>query len=280
MPKPLPPLDALRIFEAAARHLNFTRAGVELCITPTAVSLRVSSLEAFLGVTLFERKGPRITLTDEGDALRGKMSNAMAIIRYAVDGCRSKPDAIRLTCTPTVATRWLVPRLEKYNALATAVPIVLDVSGELRSLDAFDVAIRSGTGPWPGLESMTIMPLQGTPMLAPELAMRINHDMDALLKLPLIPDERWARWLSETGRGEARPTFVSTTYPTQDLAAQAAKAGVGVALLSPALFSDEIVAESLVAPFSHVVEGPEAYWLLWRSGGQSNSFVEWLASAA
>ncbi|MBA3678411.1 MAG: LysR family transcriptional regulator [Sphingosinicella sp.] len=279
MPKPLPPLDALRIFEACARHGNFTRASEELSITPTAVSLRIRSLEEFLNGTLFQRRGPRIALTDAGTELGEQMSKAMAIIRDAVDGCRHRSNAIRLTCSPTLAARWLLPRLDRYNLLPDAAPIILDASSEVRGLGLFDVAIRSGTGPWPGLESTRLMPLQGTPMLTPELASRVGNDIDALLRLPLIPDERWARWLADMNRGDARPTFVSTTYPTQDMAGQAARVGAGVALLSPLLFSEEIKSGLLLAPFDHLVDGPDAYWLLWPGSGQAPIFVEWLLSA-
>ncbi|MDQ2878919.1 MAG: LysR family transcriptional regulator [Pseudomonadota bacterium] len=278
MHRSLPPLESLKVFEACARLGNFTRAADELGITPAAVSLRVRTLEHLLGIALFHRNGPRVTLTHAGVTLGAKAHEAITLLHRAVDDCRGTPAGIRLTCTPSFATRWLIPRLGRYERLPAATPIVLDVSEELRTSGAFDIAIRSGTGPWPGYSSIALMPVSGTPMMSPQLASHLpDRSIAAMLALPLLPDPRWANWLATAACHDPQPTFASTTYPTQDLVAHAAKKGLGVGLLSPVLFADEVDAGSLIAPFAHVVEGPEHYWILWPRHQTAPSFVDWLA---
>src|SRR5687768_12436628 len=109
-------MESLRVFEASARHGNFTRAGKELGVTPTAVSLRIRELEAELGQNLFVRNGPRIALTDAGSRLAARMAEVMTITRSAAE-CRAAGVTLRITATPTFAAHWLAPRLAAYHAL-------------------------------------------------------------------------------------------------------------------------------------------------------------------
>ncbi len=116
MRKRLPSLDSLRVLGACARHGNFSRAASELKITPTAVSQRMRALEAELGVKLFMRHGPKLTTTDRAKALGQRIDQALTLMRTAVDDCRRVRQPLRVTCAPTFAARWLMPRLATYHS--------------------------------------------------------------------------------------------------------------------------------------------------------------------
>jgi LysR family glycine cleavage system transcriptional activator len=277
MTNSLPPLDSLRVLAACVRHRNFSRAASELCLTPSAVSLRMRKLESQLGVALFVRHGPQLAVTREGLLLAGKIDEALATIRTALDQCRSATRALRVTCAPAFAARWLVPRLTAYHAREHAERVALDVTDALRPAGEFDVAIRSGTGPWPGFDAVELLPELGTPMLSPALAGERTMTPARLFELPLIPDARWPRWFERAGLANARPTFAPTRFASYELEAAAATKGAGVALLSPFLYADLVADGALIAPFDTVVEGPARYWALWRTDAPKPPFVRWLA---
>jgi LysR family glycine cleavage system transcriptional activator len=277
MHRALPPLDSLRVLAACVRHGSFSGAAQELGLTPAAVSVRMRTLEAQIGVTLFHRHGPRLTVSDQGALLGEKIDMAMSLIRSAIDECQGARQALRVTCAPTFASRWLIPRLAEYHALPDAQPIRLDASAAVQPAERFDVAIRSGTGPWPGLSAVELLPEQGTPMLSPTLlAGSALLCIDRLLELPLITDGRWTEWFARVGRTNVRPRFSATRFPTYELEALAAVQGVGVALLSPVLFGDLCRQGALTAPFETVIEGPESYWVLWPADSPAPHFVNWL----
>lgn len=277
MAQPPLPLESLRVFAACVRHGNFTRAADELAITPTAVSQRMRALQAQIGVQLFSRHGPRLVVTERALALARDIDAALAQMQSALDDCRRAKPPLRVTCAPTFAACWLVPRLAAYQALPGADAIELDASAALTGPGRFDVAIRSGTGPWPGYEAAPLLAEEGTPMLSPGLAGRRRRwSVDALLALPLIPDPRWPAWFALAGRADAKPRFVATRFPSYELEARAAVQGLGVALLSPALFTDLLARRDLLAPFTARVSGPERYWLLWPRGAEPPHFVQWL----
>jgi LysR family glycine cleavage system transcriptional activator len=277
MRKNLPSLESLRVLAACVRHGNFSKAAAELTITPTAVSQRMRALESQLGVKLFRRHGPRLTTTDRARALGQRLEQALALMRIAVEDCRRLRQPLRVTCAPTFAARWLVPRLAAYQGLPGASAIAMDASQGLSPPGFFDVAIRSGIGPWPGCESVRLMCEQGTPMLSPKWAPRgARLTVRKLLQIPLIPDPRWAQWFALAGVPRARPRFVAARFPNYELEAQAALQGVGAALLSPVLFEQFTAQGALVAPFAHAVEGPNSYWLLWTQESAGSHFVAWM----
>lgn len=279
MSRRLPSLESLRVFEACARHMNFTRAASELGVTPTAVSLRIRDLEADLGRRLFRRTGPRLSLTDAGAQLARQMDEIMALIHAAVDECRGTPEPLRVAAAPTFAARWLAPRLADYRAHDSG-PIKLQVSTTLEPASQFDAAIRSGRGDWPGLEVIASLPVEATPMLSPDLYASADlTSAEGLLGLPLLPDDRWARWFDDLGIDAARAQFRTVSYPTQELAAAAALEGAGVALLSPTLFGSLVREGKLLRPFLHVTRGPDAYHAVVHAGEQRPPvlrFCDWL----
>ena len=170
----LPALELLRVLEACCRHANFTRAAAELGVTPAAVSLRIRDLEAELGTKLFRRSGPRVEPTPAAGALALQISQALDLIRAAIRDCRVSAEPLRVTSVPTLARRWLTPRLPSYHRLPDAGAVRLDVSAELRPRETFDVALRTGLGNWRGFETIPLMPVESTPMLSPALAARVS----------------------------------------------------------------------------------------------------------
>jgi LysR family glycine cleavage system transcriptional activator len=282
MPKRLPALDSLRFLEASVRHANFTRAAAELGVTPAAVSLRIRDLEAELGVTLFRRSGPAVTPTEAGTALAGHVARALGLLRAAVEECRGTAEPLRVTAVPTFAMRWLTPRLAAYHALPDAVPIRLDVSAELRPADGFDIAVRTGSGDWPGFEATVLMQVEATPMLSPALAAGLSSPAD-LIALRLLPHDGWQRWFREAGVEAPALRFYADDYPTHELDAAAAIEGAAVALLSPRLFAPLLRDGKLVQPFPHVIRGPAAHHLLLRPGEARPAvlrFRDWLEDEA
>lgn len=277
MPVVMPPLESLRVLAACVRHKSFSRAARELCLTPSAVSLRMRNLEAKLGVKLFVRHGPNVAVTDQGLFLAGKVDEAIRNIQAALDHCTGTKRALRVTCAPTFASRWLIPRLAAYHSLPDSELIALDASDALLPASRFDVAIRSGTGPWREFSTVELLPDQGTPMLSPALvADEAPISASRLLELPLIPDTRWPRWFELAGLRDAIPTFSSTRFATYELEAIAALKGVGVALLSPFLYGDLLAQGVLIAPFDSIVDGPDSYWALWPQDTPAPHFVRWV----
>ena len=277
MGKSQPSLESLRILAACVRHGNFSRAATEIGVTPTAVSQRMRSLEARLGIVLFERHGPRLIATDRARALAQRLEHALSLMHAAVEECRRTRSPLRVTCAPTFAARWLVPRLALYQALPGADAIALDATQALQPPGAFDIAIRSGVGPWPGYSAVRLATELGTPLLSPgALPSGRRMTLRQLLQMPLIPDPRWPRWFELAGLANAKPNFISTRFPNYELEAQAAVKGVGAALLSPVLFEELMAQGALVAPFPWVLEGPSSYWLLWRRGSSESHFGRWV----
>ena len=277
MKKRLPSLDSLRVLAACARYGNFSRAASELKITPTAVSQRMRALEAELGVHLFKRHGPKLTATDRAKALGQRMERALSLIRSAVDDCRRVQQPLRVSCAPTFAARWLMPRLATYHSAPGADAIALDDSQVVLPAGSFDVAIRAGDGPWPGSNSVKLISEQRTPMLSPKWLPR-PLSVKSLLKVPLIQDSGWMQWFEIAGIPNAKPTFATTRYPNYELEAQAAVQGVGAALLSRILFSDLLTQGALIAPFPQVLVGKKDYWLLWADEAADSHFVRWIKS--
>jgi LysR family glycine cleavage system transcriptional activator len=277
--KALPPLESLRVLAACVRLGNFSRAAAELGITPTAVSQRIRALEAQIGVTLFRRHGPKLTTTDRARALGQRINDALNLMHGAVDDCRRIKHPLRVTCAPTFAARWLVPHLVTYQTLPGASAIALDATQSLSPHGSFDVAIRSGRGPWPGYESVRLLSDNGTPMLSPKWAPPGScMTVKKLCRIPLIPDSRWTAWFKLAGVPNARPRFVAARFPNYELEAQAAVQGIGAALLSTDLFRQFIAQGTLVAPFALTVEGPSSYWMLWTKECADAHFLGWMKS--
>jgi LysR family glycine cleavage system transcriptional activator len=260
------PLNALRTFEAAARLGSFLKAAEVLGVTPGAVSRQVQALEAELGLRLFDRFNRAVRLTDAGRRLAEGVSEGLEAIAAAVQ--RARPDAggpLVVSVLHSFAAKWLVPRLSSYEAAYPGERVMVMASDQAVDLarESVDVAIRLGTGPYPGLNVQRLFSGELAPVCAPSIAPRLKQPQD-LLTQPLIHDvtkhvlePSWDSWLEAHGlrRAEsAEDLHVSNSY----LAVDAAARGRGVALAERALVVDDLAAgrvaqplASLPSPFSH-----------------------------
>jgi LysR family glycine cleavage system transcriptional activator len=293
MASTLPPLAAIRSFEAAARHQSFTRAAEELGMTQAAVSYQIKLLEERVGRPLFSRGARGVTLSDAGRRLAPAVSEAFTQIRAAFEDLSETAEGIlRITALATFAANWLVPRLGTFQAQHPTIAVSLDVTNVVLDLEQgeVDVGLRSGHGHWPGLTAHPLMPAAFTPMLSPQLLERsgpLKEPAD-LLNLPLIDpaDDWWVEWFQEAG--VSTPDLSDRTgirVWNQQLAGRAALAGQGAAILMPAFFADELASGLLVQPFPIVRTTSDShYWLVYaearRRSPKIRAFRDWILAEA
>lgn len=262
------PLNALKVFEAAARHGSFTRAGEELGLTQTAVSYQIKVLEEILGEPLFLRRPRQVSLTEAGVTLAPKLAEAFGLIDTAVaDMLGGAEGTLVIHTTATFATRWLAHHLGTFQLENPGIAVRLETSQEMVdfSRTEADVAIRSGGGIWPGLKAHFLMKNDFTPMLSPALAETIGgvHEPADLLRLRIIdPGDTWWRiWFNAAGLPDAdlkgRPI---SRYGVQAFEAAAAIAGQGVAILKPEFYADDVALRRLVQPFDLRATDGSDYW--------------------
>jgi len=258
------PLNALRAFEASARHLSFTRAAEELCVTQAAVSHQVKGLEARLGATLFRRLARGLVLTDEGQALLPVLTDSFERIGRAMQ--RFQDGAVREVLTVgvvgTFAVRWLLPRLARFREANPLIEVRLRTHNNKVDLvaEGLDMAIRFGDGAWHGVQTDEIFKAPLTPLCTPQLASRLDG-AQALASLPLLRSyrrEEWPAWFAVAG--VEAPAISGPVFDSLSLMVQAAIEGVGVALAPPVMFGRELHARQLVQPFPILAEAG-SYWL-------------------
>jgi LysR family glycine cleavage system transcriptional activator len=285
----LPPLNALKAFEAAARHESFTQAAQELCVTQGAVSQQVKALEAELGCRLFNREHRRLIITAAG-------RNYLMVVRDAFDRLALGTEALlqqqnagvlTVSTSPNFASKWLVHRLGRFAEQHPSID--LRVSASLLHVDFaredFDVAIRHGDGHWPTLDVTRLCEEELFPVCSPEITQGLRTPAD-LKNYPLLhTDERrdWGTWLAtakvvdvDYGRG---PVFNQAS-----MAIDAAVDGQGVALARSALAAWDLVTGRLVRPFGAVLKLPYSYWIVCPKPNASLpkivSFRSWLLAEA
>jgi len=288
----LPPLSAIRVFEAAARHLSFTRAADELGMTQAAVSYQIKLLEERVGGPLFLRRPREVALTEAGQQLAPKLRDAFEILREAFSDLAEQAEGtLTISTMHTFAANWLAPRLGTFSLAHPNIAVRLETTTRLVDFarEEVDVAVRSGNGAWPGLVATKLLDVRFTPMLAPALAASIAgvHAPADILKLPLLDptDEWWIIWLKAhdlpLSALEGRP---ATTFSVQSLMAEEAMAGRGVALLMPEYFSREIEQGRLVRPFERVIDEDSGYWLAYpesrRNVPKIKFFRDWIVAEA
>jgi LysR family transcriptional regulator, glycine cleavage system transcriptional activator len=273
MDRRLPPLNALRAFEVASRHLSFTKAADELAVTQAAVSYQIRQLEEHVGRELFVRLTRRLELTPAGVELQGAVQDAFDRIRSTMhkltDAAEDK--VLSVTTLSTFASHWLVPRLGHFQLRHPDLAVRLDSSVTLGDLNhRFDVAIRAGKGQWPGMRAERLVEYTLTPVLSPILADRmggISQPSD-LTRLPLLdythPDDvrYWHEWFALAGVAVERVRG-GPQYDVQSITGQAAVMGQGAALVCPAFFAADIAAGRLVLPFPDLIlRTDRSYWLV------------------
>ncbi|WP_066342105.1 LysR substrate-binding domain-containing protein [Azohydromonas lata] len=284
----LPPLPLLRTFEAAARHLSFTKAAQELHVTPAAVSQQIKALEEALGVALFQRLTRALRLTDAGAALLPGVTEAFNCLTAAVERVRAPAAAtLDLAAPPSFASHWLVPRLDDFCRRHPAIELRLssgldavEHGGEATALQRLralagdgvnHVAILFGTGSHPGWHVDTLFTPHYLPVCAPALAQGLREPAD-VLAATLIHDETlagagtlgfgWPQWLQAAGVRGTAPARQTRRFANGVLAMEAARAGQGVALAAREMVAPHLAAGTLVAPFALSVEAPFCYCLV------------------
>lgn len=284
----LPPIAALRAFEAAARLGSVTGAARELDLTQGAVSRQILALEAQLGVTLFHRERQTIRLTLAGDAYAAEVRAGLRKISAASLALRANPQGgtLRLACLPTFAARWLVPRLPAF--LAAAPGVTVNVLTRLAPFDfardPFDAAIHFGLPDWPGTEMLRLFSEEVMPMCSPALKARHTFTQPAdlraapLLHLDTRPDA-WEGYLAAAGAPAAG--LHGALFDQFSTLTQAAVAGLGLALL-PLILTAEERADGRLVPAIDLAQGSEAaYWLVWPAERADHpplrAFRDWLA---
>ncbi|KGM32982.1 transcriptional regulator [Inquilinus limosus MP06] len=282
----MPSLNGVRSFAAAGRHLNLTAAAQELGVTQGAVSRAVQALEVELGTPLFRRIGRGIELTPAGAAYHARVTDALAQIAAATRALRrpEREGILSLSVLPTFALRWLVPRLPRFHERHPDIQVDLSASEELIDFgaDPVDLALRNGTGGWPGAEATLLMNETVGVFCAPDLQRRIAAPADLRHHRLLVHTTRsaaWADYFASLGLG---PPEVSG-FPGFEhffMLAEAAAAGMGLALLPLFLARADVAAGRLVQPLGHTMRPASAYYLLHAPGQGSlrkiRLFRQWL----
>ncbi len=287
----LPPLNGLRAFEAAARHLSFTRAAAELNVTQAAISHQIRMLEDRLGVKLFVRRNRTVLLSEAGQAYLPALRDAFDLIDQATDRLlrRDEGGPLVISSTASFATKWLVPRLSSFQSLHPEIEVQLSTSFELVDFqrDAVDAAIRWGLGKWPGLHVERLFTQDLFPVCAPAMAKGragLKHPSDlarvTLLHTTAARDD-WRLWLTAAGvRG-----VDASRGPVFDqlfTALQAAIDGVGVALGQTQLVERDIAAGRLVRPFELSLPIEAAYYFVCPPAAlkrrKVKAFHDWMLS--
>ena len=284
----LPPMTAVRVFEAAARHQSFTRAAEELGMTQAAVSYQIRVLEDRVGAPLFTRLPRQVVLTEKGLQLAPAVTEAFEALRVAFAGVENSVQThIALTTTHTLASNWLIPRLGSFRQRHPGIAVQVDISQQMVDLMAhdFDVAIRAGAGDWPDLEKHFLFDNLVTPVCSPDLirGMALRRPED-LLSLPLMsPDDPWwHEWFALAGVENANLSRRSDySLGVQQFEGMAAVAGQGVAIVNISFFRDELAAGRLVQPFDVILKS-RSYWLVYpkarRRYAKIQAFRDWLLS--
>ncbi len=296
MSRHLPPLNGLRAFEAAARHLSFAKAAEELNVTPAAVSQQVKGLEAFYGVKLFRRLTRALILTDAGQAAlptlrEGFDKLAEAASRIATHQSNS---VLTVSVTPSFGAKWLVPRLERFSSAHPEFDVRIDASEALTNFaaDDVDVAIRYGSGDYEGLHSTCLMADAAFPVCSPALLggprrlctpddLRQHTLLHVQWKMQNELQPNWGMWLKTAGI-EGIDVSRGPRFSYEGLCVQAAVEGMGVALALHSLVGDDLKAGRLVRPFPpSVIDATKfCYFLVCPQAhveiAKVKSFREWL----
>ncbi|MGQ9369508.1 transcriptional regulator GcvA [Azospirillum sp. ST 5-10] len=282
----LPPLSTLRVFEAAARHLSFKDAAEELGLTPSAVSRSVLVLEEWLGTPLFTRGNRTVSLTAAGAAYVPQVRAALDLLARATEAVpdRTARGTLAISAAPTFGLRWLVPRLGRFQARHPGIVLTVDTAHRPVEFprDGFDVAIRMGAGPWPGLEALHLVTEELVPVCAPALAERIATPADlagqTLLHVTSTATD-WAHWAARrgvAGLDVARGLRFDTIQYALDAAAQ----GLGVAMGRHPVVDRDLDSGTLVAVLGPPVRSTAAYWLVCAAASlarpEVRAFRDWL----
>lgn len=288
----LPPLSSIRVFEAAARHQNLSRAAEELNMTQSAVSYQIKQIEAFVGAPLFVREARGVRLNQRGEQLAPMVQAALTSLARAFRAVSDKAHSVLTISTmQTIAGNWLAPRIGSFQMLHPEFAVRLDISSTLADFaaDGIDVAIRSGRGDWPGLESHLLFEQTFTAVASPAYLAREGRPAtpeDMLSHVLIAPsDEWWDIWFRAAGV----PTPITFTRPgidveTQQMAASVALAGHGIAIVTPRFEAQSFASGKLVTLFDITASSGDGYYLAYpreqRSSRKIKLFRDWVLKEA
>jgi LysR family glycine cleavage system transcriptional activator len=283
----LPPLPAIRVFEAVARHLSFTKAAAELGVTQAAVSYQIKLLENRVGTVLFRRLTRKLALTETGQRLVQPVRDALGGLADAFAVAETDENSVlRIKAMYTFATNWVVPRLGRFTQAYPQYRVCLDTSAGATNFVAeqIDIEIRSDHGQWSGPALERLMPIFLTPMVSPSLLASIGGAESPLdlLKMPLLreDDSAWEKWFALAGHTVPPGIARGPQLDTRQIMGRAAIEGQGVALLVPEFFTDEIVAGRLVQPFPQLLFTKLHYCLAYPKSRQHlpkiQAFRSWI----
>jgi len=291
MPRQLPPLNALRAFEAAARSESFTRAAEELCVTQGAVSHQVKLLEATLGIKLFNREHQRLVITGAGREYLNVVRDALDRIAAGTERIvqRQNTGVLTVSTSPDFAAKWLVNRLGRFAEAHSGID--LRVSATMHHIDfvreEVDVAVRHGDGNWSGLDAVRLCTEQLFPVCSPRLMAgrtRIAKPSD-LLKFPLLhleDSKAWSNWFDAAGV-DAEMSH-GLVLNRASMLIDAAVNGQGVALARTALAAWDLINGRLVKPFDLALKLSKTYWIVCPKAASMQpkivTFRDWLLAEA
>ncbi|MBH1963509.1 MAG: LysR family transcriptional regulator [Comamonadaceae bacterium] len=289
----LPPLNAIRVFEAIGRTGSVKAAADELFVTPGAASRQLAKLEQSLEVPLFKRSHRQITLTPAGLRYFETVSELLVQLSDVTDEIRTSKGRrpLHIWCPMTFGQRWLVPRLQAFRKQHPDRVVIFTTSlGPIdRNSTTTDVAIRIGRGSWPGCVSHRLMPIRLTPVCSPALLEQVgpfNNARDLLRTTLLQSSARpgyWRIWLDAAGAKDIDPDQ-GITFESVSLAYQMAISGAGVSMGQAVLVADDLSAKRLVAPFPLVADSMDAFYLIYPNRLAQDPFVcqfrDWILEEA
>lgn len=286
MTRPHLPLNALRAFEASARHLSFTKAAIELRVTQGAVAHQVKALEQRLGLVLFRRLPRGLALTDEGIALLPDLSHSfdrIAALLEHFSGGRLR-EVLHLGVVGTFAVGWLMPRLSDFHTAHPFVDLRLSTNNNRVDIAAegLDYAIRFGDGAWHGTESEKLLDAPFAPLCTPEIAVRLAEpcDLKRLTLLRSYRSDEWPLWFAAAGIDA--PAIKGPVFDSSWTMIEAAMLGLGVALAPPVMFQRQLMEGLIAQPFDIGVE-TGGYWLTWLKSKQPTpamrAFRDWITAS-
>jgi len=292
MPRRLPPLNALKAFEAAARHESFTRAAEELCVTQGAVSHQVKALEAELGLRLFNRERQRVVITEAGRAYLVVIRDAFDRIGEGTERLlqRQRGGALTVTTSPNFAAKWLVHRLGRFAEVHPEIDLRISATPQHVdfSREDIDLGIRHGDGTAPGLHVIRLCTEELFPVCSPKLLdgrnrLRTPSDLGRFTLLHVSERQGWRQWLDFTGVQGVDPSR-GPILNHASMAIDAAVDGQGIALARTALAAWDLIGGRLVRPFDAAMPASYAYWIVCSKAvaklPKIVAFSDWLLAEA
>ncbi len=289
----LPPLNALRAFEATARLSTLAAAAAELNVTPSAISHQIRTLEETLDIRLFRRANRRLSLTKDGRTLLPGLTDGFRRLTAAVAELEAnqREGSLTISMLSTLAMRWFMPRLPRFQLEHPEIEIRISTTARTVDLERedIDIAIRHGHGVWPSVHAEKLFQLETLPVCSPELPrpgtpLNSPHDIErhVLLHADARPDD-WRMWLDGVGEPHIKASR-ELTFDTTDFALAAAIRGLGIAIADRHIIQDDLDSGRLIAPFETSISHDSGYYLVYPSKRASHpksvAFREWLLREA